>query len=373
MRTPVSLTAAVLRLACLAAPAASRSAQSTPAPATIQAEEPAVVLSEFMVNAAKDNGYGTTTAFTATRIGVPIIQTPLNIQVITSELINDQAAYNFQNALRYVSGVSGDSTSFEAGNLVGNTAASSTIRGFVPNVFLRNGFRRSANLTTENADRVEIVKGPASVFFGQSAPGGVINIISRRPSDRSSASFDYTFGSYQYHKARLDVTGPIGPQGLAYRVYASRLDADDWRDFTYTKQDSFNPSLSWRASDALTMNLEYEYLRAKRNWVPYTLIGNKTYLANYANPPVEYQTRLGLTPAQLQARWRTNINQWINDTTTVTGVTPFRITDYIPEVAARGLKFNQGGADAYIDRISHNLTYEANWRASDCSSTHSTD
>jgi iron complex outermembrane receptor protein len=350
-------------VAALLSVAAGAYAQSAaPAPA----KEETLTLSPFVVQAEADKGYGATTAFTATRIGVPIIQTPLNIQVITAELINDQAAYiNFQNALRYTSGVSGDATNFEAGNIYLGLSASSTIRGFTPTVFLRNGFRRGANLTTENAERIEVVKGPASVFFGQSAPGGVVNIISRRPSTTAGAKLDFVYGSYDYKRLNLDVTGPLGGTGLAYRVYASRVDTDDWRDFTYLKQTSFNPSLSWQATPALSVNLEYEYLNAKRNVVPYTPIGNRTFLANYANPPAAFQTTLNLTPVQLQARWLTNITQWINDTTLVTGVTPFRITDFIPEVASRGVYFNQGGADQYIERISHNITADASFRAAD--------
>lgn len=335
-----------------------------PAASDSSAKDETLVLSEFVVTASKGNSYGATTAFTATRIGVPIIKTPLNIQVITGELINDQAAYNFQNAMRYTSGVSGDSSSFEAGSLFLPNSTSSTIRGFVPNVFLRNGFRRFTNLSTENADRVEIVKGPASVFFGQSAPGGVVNIISRKPSRERQATLDLKYGSYDFKKASVDVTGPLS-QTLAYRVYASHLDCDDWRDFTYNRQTNFNPSIQWQPSTSLTVSLEYEYVDTSRNWVPYTLIGNKAHLDDYANPSAAFQQMLGLTPAQIQARWRTNINQWITDTFNLTGVRPFRITDYIPQVSSRGLKFNTGGIDQYIDRRSHNTTLEANFRAND--------
>lgn len=352
-------------LACLLASASPVIAQTPVPPDSAPETEPTLVLSEFVVSAERDTGYGATTAFTATRIGIPILQTPLNVQVVTAELMNDQAAYNFQNAVRYVSGVSGDSNSFEAGNLFLPNSTSSTIRGFVPNVFLRNGFRRTANLNTENAERVEIVKGPASVFFGQSAPGGVVNIISRKPSERRAATLDVIYGSYDHKKVRLDVTGPLGSRGLAYRLYGSWLDSEDWRDFTHHEQKTFNPALAWRVNDRLSVNAEYEFVDASRNWVPYTLIGNRTYLADYANPSAAFQQALGLTPTQLQARWRTNINQWISDTKALTGVTPYRITDYIPEVSTRGLRFNMGGADQYIDRTSHSATIEANYRAAD--------
>jgi outer membrane receptor protein involved in Fe transport len=250
-----SKTAAVLALS-LCVTLQSR-AQSAPAADASRADESdPIVLSEFSVISSGDTGYGATNAYTATRIGVPILKTPLNIQVVTAQLMDDQAAYNFQNAIRYVSGVSGDSQNFEAGNLFLPQSTQSTIRGFVPNVFLRNGFRRTSNLNTENAERIEIVKGPASVFFGQSAPGGVVNIISRKPSSIASASIDATYGSYDFKKVRADVTGPIAP-GLAYRVYASHEDSDDWRDFTFKRQTTFNPSLSWQPNSRISMSFEY--------------------------------------------------------------------------------------------------------------------
>lgn len=358
-----SKTAAVLALSlCTLDPAFAQTAPA--AGSSREGESEPIVLSEFSVVSSGDTGYGATNAYTATRIGVPILKTPLNIQVVTAQLMDDQAAYNFQNAIRYVSGVSGDSQNFEAGNLFLPQSTQSTIRGFVPNVFLRNGFRRTANLNTENAERIEIVKGPASVFFGQSAPGGVVNIISRKPSSTASASVDASYGSYDFKKVRANVTGPIAP-GLAYRVYASHEDSDDWRDFTFKRQTTFNPSLAWQPNSRISMTFEYEYVDVSRNWVPYTLIGNRAYLSDYANPSAAFQQALGLTAAQLQARWRTNINQWIIDTRTVTGVQPFRITDYVPEVSSRGARFNQGGADQYIDRLSHNATFETNVIATD--------
>jgi iron complex outermembrane receptor protein len=338
-------------------------AQTTP-PAATSAEE-TLTLSPFEVKAAKDTGYGATNAYTATRIGIPIIQTPINVQVVTDQLIQDQGVRDYQGALKFVSGVAGDSLNIDAGPMNIGSAGAFTIRGFVPTLFLRNGFRRPANLLSENIERIEIIKGPASVFFGQAAPGGLINVISRKPSSTRSASIDYTFGSYGFSKVRADATGPIGKTGVNYRVFASYEDSDDWRDYVYTKNLVIAPSFSWRPNDRLAITFDYEHAHVRRNFPPYTAIGNKQFIADYENPPVAAQTALNMTATQLQNRWRNAVNTWITDRLAFSGVQPFRITDYIVDISPRGLKYNSGGPDQIYDHTTDSFTLEATYKLND--------
>ncbi len=336
--------------------------QLTPAENTDKKDEPILVLSGFVINASHDVGYGATTAFTATRIGIPIIQTPINVQVITNQLMQDQGVRDYQGALKFVSGVAGDSLNIDAGPMNIGSAGAFTIRGFVPTLFLRNGFRRPQNLLSENVERIEVIKGPASVFFGQAAPGGLINVISRKPSEKAAASLDYTYGSYDFNKTRLDVTGPIGSKGISYRLFASYEDSDDWRDFVYTKNLVIAPSVTWRPTSRLAFNLDYEHARVQRNFPPYTAIGNKQFIADYENPPAAAQTLLNMTSAQLQTRWRNAVNTWINDRLAFSGVQPFRITDYITDISPRGLKYNSGGPDQIYDHTTDSVTLEATFK-----------
>ncbi|HEX2862412.1 MAG TPA: TonB-dependent receptor [Lacunisphaera sp.] len=327
--------------------------------------EDTVRLSDFIVTAEKFSSYGATNAYTATRIGVPIIKTPLNIQVVSGELIRDQGVRDFQGALKFVSGVHGDSLNIDAGTMNIQGSGTFNIRGFVPSIFLCNGFRRPASLASENVERIEIVKGPASVFFGQAAPGGLINVITRKPSDTPSATIDYTYGSYDFNKARLDVTGPLGNSGVSYRLYASHEDSKDWRDFVGGTRTTIAPSLMWKPTDRLTFVLDYEFSDVKWNHPPYTAIGNQQFIADYENPPAEAQTALNMTAAQLRTRWRTTINNWINDRTTWTGVMPFRITDYIHDISPRGLEYNAGGPEQYYSHETHSATIEAIYELND--------
>jgi outer membrane receptor protein involved in Fe transport len=346
----------------LLAAVAPLAAQTNPTPAAAATAEEAVTLSPFEVRAAKDSGYGATNAYTATRIGIPIIQTPINVQVVTEQLIKDQGVHDFQGALKFVSGVAGDSLNIDAGPLNIGAAGAFTIRGFVPTLFLRNGFRRPANLLSENVERIEVIKGPASVFFGQAAPGGLINVISRKPSSTPATSLDYTFGSYGFSKARLDATGPIGSTGVNYRVFASYEDSDDWRDFVYTKNLVIAPSFTWRPTDKLSLTFDYEHAHVKRNFPPYTAIGNKQFIADYENPPAAAQAFLNLTVTQLRNRWRNAVNTWINDRLGFSGVQPFRITDYIVDISPRGLKYNSGGPEQIYDHTTDSYTLESTFK-----------
>lgn len=325
-------------------------------------DDAVIELSPFTVSAARDDGYGATTAYTATRIGIPIVETPLNIQVVTRQLIDDQGARSLLQALRYTSGMSGDSLSFDAGNQ-NSSGSGSTIRGFIPTLILRNGFRRTGTLNVENVERVEIVKGPASVFFGQAAPGGLINIITRKPSQTSKATVDYTYGSYDYNKTRIDLTGPFaGRKDMEYRLFSSYENSNDWRDFTGTKQTVVAPSFRWRPTSALMVDLDYEYVESSRNFISYSPFGSPEFLADWATPPAAVLNYLGLTAAQAQARWRTSIFQWIEDKTAATGVRPWRITSYLPDLSPRGLQWNPGGPDSFTGRRSHNANIEATYK-----------
>lgn len=340
-------------------------AAAAPAQTAAPAAEDALVLSPFVVQAGTDHTYGAATAYTATRIGVPILETPLNVQVVTRDLIEDQGARSLLQALRYTSGLSGDTLSFDAGNQ-NSSGSGSTIRGFIPTLILQNGFRRTGTMTVENVERIEIVKGPASVFFGQAAPGGLINVITRKPSQTRAAGLDYTHGSYDYHKVRANFTGPLaGRKDMEYRLAASYQDSEDWRDYTYTKQTVVSPSLRWRPAADLMLSLDYEFVESERNFVPYSPFGSPEFLADWATPPTAVLNFLGLTATQAQARWLANQNQWIEDKTSATGVRPYRITQYLPSLSPRGLEWNPGGPDSFTGRRSHSLTLEGTYQVND--------
>lgn len=132
-----------------------------------------VELSPFEVSSHRDTGYRATKSTTSTGISLDIAKTPLNIQVVTGTFIEDLNLDNMHQAIRYVSGVQNDEFNRDASGV--------RIRGMQVGNFYRNGNPRPFNFSTDNVDRIEVVKGPVATFFGQGNPGGIINYITKKP------------------------------------------------------------------------------------------------------------------------------------------------------------------------------------------------
>ncbi|HND03846.1 MAG TPA: Plug domain-containing protein, partial [Nitrospira sp.] len=112
---------------------------------------------------------------TATRTDTPIMETPYSVQVIPQQLLRDQQAVRLETALQNVSGV----TRFD-GSIDGQDGY--LIRGFETTAHYRNGVLRPNNhlVDTANIERVEVLKGPASILYGRADPGGIINIVTKQ-------------------------------------------------------------------------------------------------------------------------------------------------------------------------------------------------
>ncbi|MCF7761727.1 MAG: Plug domain-containing protein, partial [Cephaloticoccus sp.] len=169
--------------ACLAAlfvvatvPLRAQTAPTDQNATNLETDEDVEVLSAFEVSAEKDYGYLKTNSATATKIGMEIQKVPMNVSVISREFLDDTNARSLTDIFRYSAAASGDNRF--AMRRPANEATPQgtfTMRGFAVNVLMRNGVFRYLSYNLDNVERVEIVKGPASVFFGQGYPGGVIN------------------------------------------------------------------------------------------------------------------------------------------------------------------------------------------------------
>ncbi|NJN39548.1 MAG: TonB-dependent receptor plug domain-containing protein, partial [Acaryochloridaceae cyanobacterium CSU_3_4] len=149
---------------------------------TVAAEDPEEEIEITVTGTPAGSPYFTPNATSATRTDTSILDTPQSIQVIPQQVLKDQQIIRVDDALRNVSGVVGNFAPF------GNSEAL-TIRGFVTDPysngpFLRDGFRTydSINIQeTANLERIEVLKGPASVLYGQNDPGGLINLVTKQP------------------------------------------------------------------------------------------------------------------------------------------------------------------------------------------------
>src|SRR3954463_10613193 len=173
-------------------------AQSNNPSAQATASDDVVKLSEFQVTTSADKGYRAGNSVSATRIDTPIKDLPFAISAFTQQFITDIGARDLFDVVQYAPGVTSSGREFNAGNAV------YTIRGFDQSP-QHNGFVGEAYVDTATVERVEVVKGPASVLYGQVAPGGTVNYITKRAQPKPFTSVNLQAGNYDFFRGTIDV------------------------------------------------------------------------------------------------------------------------------------------------------------------------
>lgn len=204
---------------------------------------------------ATGQSYTADSTSTASKNDVPLKEEAQSVIVVTPQTLSDYGVQSLDDAMKFVSGVS-------QGNTLGNTKDALIKRGFGTNddgSILRDGVRsvvsRNFSATT---DRVEVLKGPASLLYGAMEPGGVINVISKQPQYAHGTTLSGSAYSEGGGSFGIDTTGPLGNTGLAYRLVAERKSEDYWRNYGVDQHTLIAPSLSWIGERA-SLNLAYEY------------------------------------------------------------------------------------------------------------------
>jgi iron complex outermembrane receptor protein len=180
------------------------------------------------------------------RSSASLQEVPQTVNVIPAQVIRDQAPRNLDDALANVSGIT-------QGNTLGSTQDSVMTRGFGDNrngSIMRDGMPivqgRGMNATV---DRVEVIKGPASLLYGIQDPGGVVNLVSKKPELTQYNALTLRGSTYGEGKngsgGTFDSTGPLGDSGLAYRMVLDHEDEDYWRNFGTHRETLIAPSLAW--------------------------------------------------------------------------------------------------------------------------------
>jgi iron complex outermembrane receptor protein len=204
-------------------------------------------------------GYRAMPSATTLRSGASPLDTSQSVNVMPEQELKDQLPRNIDDALVNISGITQTNT-------LAGTQDAVIRRGFGDNrdgSIMRNGMPlvqgRSLNAAVES---VEVLKGPASLLYGIMDPGGIVNTISKRPELYQHGSATLLGSAYGASKTgadgTLDVTGPIGDRGLAYRFIGYGVSEDYWRNFGRHREMLVNPSLAWYG-DTTTVQLTYEH------------------------------------------------------------------------------------------------------------------
>ena len=244
-----------LLLACAAVTARAADGDS-PAPAG----GTATTLDAVTVKGSRqaESDYGTDRASSATKTDTPLLQTPQSIQVVTQELIEDQAALKLEDVLRNVAGVM-------PGGYYG-TYDFFRIRGFdAAGYTYLDGLSVSKNSIMINRElfgleQVEVVKGPASTLYGAGSAGGLVEMVSKRPLRDNFVRPEISAGSFHYYQPALDANAVLntdrtlyGRLNLLYRTQDSDVD--------FAHQDRFYaaPSLTWDIDQDTRLTLLTSY------------------------------------------------------------------------------------------------------------------
>jgi iron complex outermembrane receptor protein len=213
---------------------------------------------QVVVTGEQDEGYNPSNASTATRTDTPLRDIPRSIQVIPQQVIRDQNANRLGEILENAPGVTG---SFRSPRTVSNFFNS---RGFNLE-FLRNGSPDSpaadySYTVTDNIERVEVLRGPASVLFGLGTPGGVANVITKQPLREPFYEIRAAVGNFDTYRGAIDLSGPLNDsETVLYRLNASANTVGSFIDFFQRDTYLVAPSLTWQIGERTTLTFDAEY------------------------------------------------------------------------------------------------------------------
>lgn len=256
------------------------------------------------------NGYQPLNTSTATLTNMPMLDIPQVVNTVSDKVLEDQHATTLDEALYNVSNV-------VQTNTLGGTQDAFVRRGFGANrdgSIMTNGLRtvlpRSFNAATE---RVEVLKGPASTLYGILDPGGLINVVTKRPEKTFGGSLSATSSSFGGGTGQVDVTGPIDGTRLAYRLTGEYQDEDYWRNFGNERSTFIAPSLTWFGDDA-TVTVLYSHRDYKTPFDRGTIFDLNTKKAVDVDRKTRFDEPFNVTDgqsdlAQLNAEYRLN-SQW---------------------------------------------------------------
>lgn len=256
------------------------------------------------------DGYQPLSSSTATLTSMPLLDIPQVVNTVSDKVLEDQHATSLDEALYNVANV-------VQTNTLGGTQDAFTRRGFGANrdgSIMTNGLRtvlpRSFNAATS---RVEVLKGPASTLYGILDPGGLINVVTKRPERTFSGDISATSSSFGGGSGQIDVTGPIEGTQLAYRLIGEYQNEDYWRNFGKERSSFIAPSLTWFGDDA-TVNLSWSHRNYNTPFDRGTIFDLNTDQAVNVPSKVRFDEPFNITDgnsdlAQLNAEYRLN-SQW---------------------------------------------------------------
>ncbi|PXY42350.1 TonB-dependent siderophore receptor [Flavobacterium cheongpyeongense] len=215
------------------------------------------VLNEVIVTKSKEPK-----PITAVRSGLKPMDNPQAVQVISSEVIEQQQAIRLSEVIKNANGVYVSSAR-------GGAQESFFSRGYdmSANNMFKNGFRYNAGSIPDisGLEKVEFLKGGSALLFGNVAPGGILNLVTKTPSFTSGGEISMQIGSYAYYKPSIDFYGSLS-KSIAFRINGSYENSESFRDVVKNERLYVNPSLLFFINPKTQITVQGDYLTA--DWTP---------------------------------------------------------------------------------------------------------
>ncbi|MCG9792530.1 TonB-dependent siderophore receptor [Flavobacterium algicola] len=199
---------------------------------------------------------------TIIRSGIKVMDIPQSVQIIDSEIIGQQQAIRLSDVIKNANGV-------YVGSARGGAQESFWSRGYdmSSNNMFKNGFRYSAGSIPEvsSLERVEFLKGSSALLYGNVAPGGILNLVTKQPQFTKGGEISMQAGSYAFYKPTIDFYGPLN-KSIAYRFTGSYENSESFRDVVKNERTYINPSFLFNVTDKTQITVQGDYLNA--DWTP---------------------------------------------------------------------------------------------------------
>jgi iron complex outermembrane receptor protein len=212
-------------------------------------------------NRIAEGSYSSGATVAGMKIDESAMIVPVTTQSLTQQVLRDQQVTRLEDMLEYVSGT----------EIVpdGQSALGFEMRGFPTYQYYVDGVRTSPDVHHDafrdmaNIDHAEIIKGPASLLYGRTEPGGVVNIITKQPVSTPLLSLEQQVGSFGRQRTQLDVGGPLrSDDSLLYRFNAAWERGDSFRDISSNRRFFLSPVVTWAPSQRTRETAYLEYLNS---------------------------------------------------------------------------------------------------------------
>ncbi|MDR7053267.1 iron complex outermembrane receptor protein [Pseudomonas koreensis] len=206
-------------------------------------------------------GYTATRTAAGTKTDTALVEAPRSISVATRQQMDDRSVHSLDDAVRYMPGITASSYGSDT------RADWLRVRGFEPTQFLDGlplpkGVYANPKQETWNLDRLALLRGPASSVYGQTPPGGLLDMVSRRPSAEASSEIQLQYGSDNHRQINFASTGKIDDAGqFLYGLSGVVRDSGTQVDHVDNKRYNIAPSLTWNIDDDTKLTLLSQFTR----------------------------------------------------------------------------------------------------------------